>query len=526
MSSRLKINKQAIARATRSITLYEIKDGDTGQQVAEGLKSNFDQIVTQLSSDETILSEHTNSINALNESNTQTAATLVKKVSFYDVSAIFALTTESESDAISTVFNGVEGWNQLKTDIQSKILLIGYKTTENLLVYVNALINDNSITFSYTAQKKIWTIVITLTDSTFAVTSVTNEDIAIGAIPPQKKFVEVLANSGIIYDKNTYNSILPESYLSTYPFQEEYVNGFPWIWLNINNPEGNSFDLQIRKDGLFVEFSESSESIGTISDDEKTITLTVKNYFGFEIQKDLNITLDELNGLWEILITIDQETYRYYFYVNNFFQLGVAYNIVMNNANNYTITTQDGKNVFTINNGSNKILLGEEIEGSTTGSLTISDISDITTPIAFNQVSLATLITNIGAREGKRILTLEGTGNINAYSGTSYSLIQSGQLLNCVGAKAISITDTTDSLLQSVKLTSASLSSDKEVDIANGDKLLIRTIDPEYNLIKITLTAEATVKVNDTPLENSSLSYTYTITGEEESFAIEISPLA
>ena len=517
-----KTNKQAITRAIRAITLYEIKDGDSGQQVAEGLKGNFDQIIAQLSTDETTLSEHTNSINSLNESNTQTTAALTKKISFYDVSAIFTLTTESESNAISTVFNGVEGWNQLKTDIQSKILLIGYKTTENLLVYVNALINDNSITFSYTVQKKIWTIVITLTDSTFAVTSVTSEDIAVGT----KKVVTVLANSGIIYNETTYNSILPESYLEEYPFQEEYTNGFPWIWLNINNPEGNSFDLQIRKDGLFVEFAGSSESIGTVSDDNKTITLTAKNYFGFEIQKDLNVTLDELNGLWEVLITIDQETYRYYFYVNNFFQLGVAYNIVMNNANNYTITTQDGKNVFTINNGSNEILLGEEIEGSTTGSLTIADIEDIKQPIEFNEVTLGQLINNLTSVGKMNVLTLQGTGTINSYSGSGYSVIKSGQTLNCANSKLVTVTDAS-SLLNKLQLGTSGLAEDYIYNIANGDKICIGTIDSNYNQITIQLVDSTThtVTMNESPLvdEESRGVYTYNITGEETQFNIVIS---
>lgn len=402
-----KVTKQRVIRSSRAITLYNIKDGDTGQQVAEGLKGNFNQIVTQMSQDETILQEHTNSIENLQQS-------------------------------------------------------IG------------------------------------------------------------KKKINVLANSGIIYDEATYNAILPQSYIEQYPFKAEYANGFPWLWLNINNPEGNEFDLQIRKDGMFLNFGGSSETVGTISEDNKTITLTTKDYIGFEVQKDLEVILTELNGLYEVLITIDEELYRYYFYVNNFFEGDMSYNLIATGSNNYELTVSAEKEVFKINNGP-EILYGGEIGGSTTGSVTVSDIKEITTPIEFNEVTLGKLINNISSAGRVNILSLEGTGTISNYAGSGYSVIKSGQELICTGSKLVTVTDVSSKLYK-LQLSSLGLSGDYVYDIANGDRVCIGTIDSNYNQIKIELadSSPVIVTVNGSALTGESDIYTYNITGEEESFDIAI----
>lgn len=54
----------------------------------------------------------------------------------------------------------------------------------------------------------------------------------IEAIPPYSLPIKMDPNSGIINSEEDYNSILPESYLTEYPWQAEYAGGLPWLWMN------------------------------------------------------------------------------------------------------------------------------------------------------------------------------------------------------------------------------------------------------------------------------------------------------
>lgn len=49
----------------------------------------------------------------------------------------------------------------------------------------------------------------------------------IEAIPSYSLPIKMNPNSGIINSEEGYNSILPESYLTEYPWQAEYANGLP-----------------------------------------------------------------------------------------------------------------------------------------------------------------------------------------------------------------------------------------------------------------------------------------------------------
>lgn len=54
----------------------------------------------------------------------------------------------------------------------------------------------------------------------------------IEAISPYSLPIKMDPNSGIINSEEDYNSILPESYLTEYPWQAEYAGGLPWLWMN------------------------------------------------------------------------------------------------------------------------------------------------------------------------------------------------------------------------------------------------------------------------------------------------------
>lgn len=108
-------------------------------------------------------------------------------------------------------------------------------------------------------------------------------------------------NSGIINSEEDYNAILPESYLTQYPWQEEFAEGLPWLWMNFKAlvPEGT--EICIKHNNKFCEFTNIPETIGTVSGDKKILTLKKLNeYLGFECQKDLGVQKADVAGIYQV----------------------------------------------------------------------------------------------------------------------------------------------------------------------------------------------------------------------------------
>lgn len=110
-------------------------------------------------------------------------------------------------------------------------------------------------------------------------------------------------NSGIINSEEDYNSILPESYLTKYPWQAEYANGFPWLWMNFTALVPKGTKICIKHNNKFCEFTNIPQSIGTVSEDKKFLTMNdADEYLGFECQKDLGVKKAEVTGIYQVYV--------------------------------------------------------------------------------------------------------------------------------------------------------------------------------------------------------------------------------
>lgn len=115
--------------------------------------------------------------------------------------------------------------------------------------------------------------------------------------------IKMNPNSGIINSEEGYNSILPESYLTEYPWQAEYANGLPWLWMNFKAKVSEGTQICIKHNNKFCEFANIPESIGTVSSDKKILTMKEKNeYLGFECQKDLGVQKADVTGIYQVYV--------------------------------------------------------------------------------------------------------------------------------------------------------------------------------------------------------------------------------
>lgn len=97
------INKDKTKEETVMDTseLYQISDGDTGKQVADGLKQNFDIIGAAIPDDNTILEKSGYRV---------------------DMAALMG-----DSPASATISDAIGGWDNLVAAINAKMVIIGYK---------------------------------------------------------------------------------------------------------------------------------------------------------------------------------------------------------------------------------------------------------------------------------------------------------------------------------------------------------------------------------------------------------------
>lgn len=125
----------------------------------------------------------------------------------------------------------------------------------------------------------------------------------IEAIPPYSLPIKMDPNSGIINSEEDYNSILPESYLTEYPWQAEYAGGLPWLWMNFKAKVSEGTQICIKHNNKFCEFTNIPETIGTVSVNKKILTMKEKNeYLGFECQKDLGVQKVDLKGIYQVYV--------------------------------------------------------------------------------------------------------------------------------------------------------------------------------------------------------------------------------
>lgn len=125
----------------------------------------------------------------------------------------------------------------------------------------------------------------------------------IEAIPPYSLPIKMDPNSGIINSGEDHNGILPESYLTEYPWQAEYAGGLPWLWMNFKAKVSEGTQICIKHNNRFCEFTDIPETIGTVSVDKKILTMKEKNeYLGFGCQKVSGVQKADLKGIYRVYV--------------------------------------------------------------------------------------------------------------------------------------------------------------------------------------------------------------------------------
>lgn len=103
---------------------------------------------------------------------------------------------------------------------------------------------------------------------------------------------------GVAYDENSYNSVVPESYRQEYDY-EASKDSLPWLVMTFNKVDENNtyapkitMNYGVSEPDTQVTFAKSCEAIGTLSNDDKVLTLdkAKNNYAMFEIKADLQIS--------------------------------------------------------------------------------------------------------------------------------------------------------------------------------------------------------------------------------------------
>lgn len=107
----------------------------------------------------------------------------------------------------------------------------------------------------------------------------------------------------MIDSEEDYNSIIPESYLSQYPWDVKYEDEFPWLWMNFMESVAEGTKICIKHDNKLCDFIRVPENVGTVSEDKKVLTLKKLNeYVSFDCQNDLGIQKADVAGIYQVYV--------------------------------------------------------------------------------------------------------------------------------------------------------------------------------------------------------------------------------
>lgn len=122
---------------------------------------------------------------------------------------------------------------------------------------------------------------------------------------------------GVAYNKETYDSIVAESYTEQYDYDTS-KDTLPWlvarfkrIVSNEDDQDTAEYQVQVFADDRQLEFRGNvAEAMGELSEDKKTLTATASNSLMFEIVKDLGITRPEMVTWFKIRFIFSGRTYE------------------------------------------------------------------------------------------------------------------------------------------------------------------------------------------------------------------------
>ena len=105
-------------------------------------------------------------------------------------------------------------------------------------------------------------------------------------------------------NKVTYEQYVPQNYQKFYTYEDSKAS-MPWMVLTFNKPEAGEFTVKMKHDGTDVTFDSKVESIGTLSDGGKTLTVrSANNSLMFEVIQELGVSTGE-NVEFEVTLGFD-----------------------------------------------------------------------------------------------------------------------------------------------------------------------------------------------------------------------------
>ena len=96
----------------------------------------------------------------------------------------------------------------------------------------------------------------------------------------------------VIYDEKTFKAYMPASYQEQYPWDENMAATFPWLIATFDRTGGKdaTMDITLMANDNQLSFTDIEASVGTVSEDGKTLTTSAQHFVSFEIINELNVT--------------------------------------------------------------------------------------------------------------------------------------------------------------------------------------------------------------------------------------------
>lgn len=96
----------------------------------------------------------------------------------------------------------------------------------------------------------------------------------------------------VIYDEKTFKAYMPASYQEQYPWDENTAATFPWLIATFDRTGGKdaTMDITLMANDNQLSFTDIEASVGTVSEDGKTLTTSAQHFVSFEIINELNVT--------------------------------------------------------------------------------------------------------------------------------------------------------------------------------------------------------------------------------------------
>lgn len=115
---------------------------------------------------------------------------------------------------------------------------------------------------------------------------------------------------GVAYNEATYNAVVPASYVEQYQYADS-KDSLPWLVAKFEKQGAadDEYQVQLWANDSRLSFSNIPESVGTVSEDGKTLTSKAMSYIMFDVVRDLTIYDPKAVTWFKMRIIYDNRTY-------------------------------------------------------------------------------------------------------------------------------------------------------------------------------------------------------------------------